>query len=203
MAKLETLWPFILSWEGGYVNHPNDKGGPTNRGVTIATFRSVFGNKTVADLKRMTDAQWETIFRKLFWQRCKADEIKDQAVANILVDWAWTSGTVGIKYAQKALGLKPDGIVGQKTLAALNTVRGRKTIFGTNGKAEPTTFELLWKAREQHFMNIARNPKQKVFLKGWLNRLDSIRENSLLINSKEGKKRLTWNLNGDYKIEKV
>lgn len=189
MAKSEILKPFILSWEGGFANHPNDKGGPTNKGVTIATFRSVFGNKTVADLKRMTDEQWNTIFKRLFWNRCKADEIKDQAVANILVDWTWTSGTVGIRHAQSALGLKPDGIVGPKTLAALNTVRGGKTIFGTNGEAEPTTFELLWKRREQHFMSLARQPGQKVFLKGWLNRLDSIRAKSLVTSRKEV---LTW-----------
>ncbi len=41
MAKIEILSPFILSFEGGYVNHPNDKGGPTNKGVTIATWRRV------------------------------------------------------------------------------------------------------------------------------------------------------------------
>lgn len=39
MAKIEPLSKFILSWEGGYVNNPNDKGGATNKGVTIATWR--------------------------------------------------------------------------------------------------------------------------------------------------------------------
>ena len=37
------LKSFILSWEGGFVNDPRDPGGTTNKGITIVTFRSVFG----------------------------------------------------------------------------------------------------------------------------------------------------------------
>ena len=55
MADYTKLIPIVKKWEGGYVNHPLDKGGATNSGVTIATFRSVYGkNKTVKDLKNMT-----------------------------------------------------------------------------------------------------------------------------------------------------
>ena len=39
MARVEVLSPFILSWEGGYVNDPCDAGGATNKGVTIATWK--------------------------------------------------------------------------------------------------------------------------------------------------------------------
>ena len=41
MAKVNLLLPFILRWEGGFVNDPMDKGGATNKGVTIATWRKV------------------------------------------------------------------------------------------------------------------------------------------------------------------
>mgnify|MGYP002949897228 CR=1 FL=1 len=40
MARIEILSPFILSWEGGFTNHPADKGGATNKGVTIATWKA-------------------------------------------------------------------------------------------------------------------------------------------------------------------
>ena len=43
MERIEKLKSFILSWEGGFVNDPRDPGGATNKGITIATFRSVFG----------------------------------------------------------------------------------------------------------------------------------------------------------------
>ena len=52
MANSKILEPFILKWEGGFVNDKDDLGGATNMGVTLATYRSVFGSKkTVNDLK--------------------------------------------------------------------------------------------------------------------------------------------------------
>jgi lysozyme family protein len=38
MADYKKLKPFILKWEGGYANHPLDKGGPTNKGIILTTF---------------------------------------------------------------------------------------------------------------------------------------------------------------------
>ena len=40
MSKIETLWPFILSWEGGFANVPGDRGGATKYGVTISTWKA-------------------------------------------------------------------------------------------------------------------------------------------------------------------
>ena len=60
MAKIDILAPFILSWEGGYANDPDDPGGATNRGVTIGTWRQVGydkdgdGDIDVDDLKKIT-----------------------------------------------------------------------------------------------------------------------------------------------------
>ena len=100
MANHKILEPFILRWEGGFVNDKDDLGGATNMGVTLATYRSVFGSKkTVNDLKRMTRVQWGIIFKKFYWDKWKADDIKDQNVANILVDWIWSSGSYGSKSA--------------------------------------------------------------------------------------------------------
>ena len=178
MAKKEILKPFTLSWEGGYVNHPNDKGGATNKGITIGTFRSVYGlGKSVNDLKNMTDYQWTYIFDRLYWNKWKADQIENQAIANLLVDWVWGSGVWGIKYPQQVLCVVDDGIVGPKTLAALN------------GSDASTLFAKLWKRRKEHFESCAKKPGQSVFLKGWLNRLNGIKYDRLVCN---GCKVIKW-----------
>ena len=166
MADYKKLIPTVLKFEGGFANHPSDPGGATNSGVTLSTFRSVYGkDKTVQDLKNMTMEQWEYIFKTRFWDRWKADDIDNQAIANLLVDWLWASGVYGIKYPQEVLGVKNDGIVGLKTLAAINYYPNKKELF-----------EKLWNRRKKHFEDIVRNrPQSKVFLKGWFRRLSDFK----------------------------
>ena len=73
------------------------------------------------------------------------------------------SGSVtAAKGIQKALGLVADGLVGPKTLAALNAAD------------KAAVFSKIFQARYKFFRNIVdRNPSQKIFLKGWLNRLNA------------------------------
>lgn len=165
MADYRKLKPFILKWEGGFVNDKDDLGGATNKGVALATFRSVYGqNKTVTDLKNMTDEQWDKIFKKYFWDKWKADEIKDQSVANILVDWVWASGAYGIKIPQRVLGVSVDGIVGAKTIAAVNAMAGKPL------------FNLIKQERIEFVNRICTSrPQNKKFKKGWLNRINAIK----------------------------
>lgn len=161
MADAKKLIPFILRWEGGFVNDPDDAGGATNKGVTIATFRHFYGaGATVEQLKRITDEQWFHIFKTGYWDRWRADEINSQSVANIVVDWVWASGSYGITRVQKILGVPADGIVGPKTLAALNS-----------RPAEPLFYQIR-AARIAFVENIVRErPSQKKFLRGWTNRI--------------------------------
>ena len=164
MANHKKLEPFILRWEGGFVNDKDDLGGATNMGVTLATYRSVFGSKkTVNDLKRMTRVQWSVIFKKFYWDKWEADNIKDQNVANILVDWLWCSGSYGIKIPQRVLGVSADGIVGSKTIAAINARDGREL------------FDTIKQERKDYIDRICQTrPQNKTFTKGWLNRINSL-----------------------------
>lgn len=164
MANHKILESFVLKWEGGFVNDKDDLGGATNMGVTLATYRSVFGNKkTVKDLKRMTRVQWGVIFKMYYWDKWKADDIKDQNVANILVDWLWCSGSYGIKIPQKVLGVSIDGIVGTKTIAAINARDGRE-LFDTIRQERKDYIDSICQAR----------PQNMKFKKGWLNRINSL-----------------------------
>ena len=156
MAKSEILKGFILSYEGGFVNDPNDKGGATNKGVTIATFRSVYGQgKTLSDLKNITDTQWTYIYKRYYWDKWRADEINSQSIANLLVDWYWHSGNYGIKIPQSVLGVKIDGIVGPKTIEAINRYPNEKELFLK-----------LWNERKAFLERIAKGT-QKKYLNGW------------------------------------
>lgn len=168
MADVTKLAPFILRWEGGFVDDPDDLGGATNRGVTIGTYATYCKKKgypapTVERLKNLSDKDWTEILKTLYWDRWKADNIKSQSVANILVDWVWASGTNGIKIPQQILGVTVDGIVGVKTLAALNA-RNPKELF-----------EEIKEARVQFIDDICRKrPANNKFKKGWLNRINNL-----------------------------
>lgn len=190
MAKCEILLPFILKWEGGFANDPADRGGATNKGVTIATWRSCGydkdgdGDIDVDDLRLLTNADvMNRVLKPFYWDRWHADAIKSQKVANILVDWVWGSGKHGIVIPQRLLGVKDDGIVGNKTIAAVNM------------QDQDKFFNKVYNARVQFLKSIAassvRQYERKVgrtatkaerlkftnerFLKGWLNRLADIK----------------------------
>ena len=163
MADKNKLIPIIKKWEGGYSDNPNDRGGATNSGVTLAVYQSVYGkSKTKNDLKKMTNDQWNYIFTKLYWNKWKADDIKNQSIANILVDWVWMSGIGTIKKIQSLFGLTADGIVGNKTISYINS------------HDQEEVFNKIWNRRKQFYESLVKNnPSQKVFLKGWMNRLNT------------------------------
>lgn len=171
MAKVELLAPYIKKWEGGFVNDAADRGGATNMGVTIGTWRQVGYDKNgdcdidIHDLKLLTaDEMICRVLKPHYWNRWKADLIKSQKVANILVDWVWCSGVHGIKIPQRLLGVKDDGIVGDKTIEALNAQNPDKF------------FRVVFDARKKFLNDITiSRPANKRFLKGWLNRLEDIK----------------------------
>ncbi len=171
MADVNKLKPFILKWEGGFVNDPDDLGGATNKGITIGTYRGYCRKKgrhepTIEDLKHISDSEWTDILKTLYWDRWKADKIHSQSTANILVDWVWASGTHGIKKPQALLGVTADGIVGDKTLAALN-----------NHSLSPRElFEKIKRARFEFIDSICLSrPANEKFRRGWCNRINDFK----------------------------
>ena len=165
------LAPFILKWEGGFVNDPADLGGATNKGVTIATWKQVGydkdgdGDIDVNDLKLITEQDMITrVLKPHYWDRWKADQIKNQSVANILVDWVWASGAYGIKIPQQILGVTIDGVVGPKTITAINS-QNPKAIFDKIMQERIAFIDRICTSR----------PANKKFKQGWLNRLNAIK----------------------------
>lgn len=167
MANINLLAPKIFKWEGGFVNDPDDLGGATNMGVTIATWRQVGydkdgdGDIDTEDIRLLTRADATIVLKKFYWDRWKADQINNQSVADILVDWVWASGRWGIVIPQRILKVPDDGIVGPKTIKAVNS-------------ANPKEFHgQIVEERKKFIENIvANNPSQIKFRKGWLNRIN-------------------------------
>lgn len=168
MSNINETIKFIQKWEGGFVNNPVDKGGPTNKGITLSTFTRYCLDKnrplpTIQDLKNLSDQDWKAIFLQNYWNKWQGGLIEDGKLATMLVDWVWNSGRWGIIIPQRLLRVKEDGIVGSKTLDALN-------------REAPIYFlESLRDARILFVEDIVRrSPKQEVFLKGWKNRINDI-----------------------------
>ena len=165
MAEFAKYAPKLLQFEGGFVNHPDDKGGITNKGITLQTYRDYCGaDKTVKDLQNMSYGTWQKIMKDMYWDKCKADKIENQSLAELIVDWRVNSGVTGVMKVQGLLGCKADGIIGPITLSLINSADAE------------FLFERIWKARQQFYINIVkRNPKQKVFMNGWMNRLNAFK----------------------------
>ena len=170
MADVRKLVPFILKWEGGFVNDPDDLGGATNMGVTIGAWKSCGydkdgdGDIDVDDLHLLTrEDVVNRVLKPHYWDRWKADLIQDQSVANILVDWVWASGAHGIKIPQRLLGVTVDGIVGPKTIAAVNAKNPREL------------FDMIKIARFDFIEDIClQRPTNNKFKRGWMNRINDI-----------------------------
>lgn len=169
MAKFEIAIPHTLVWEGGWVHHPADPGGETNRGITDRLDGKVDGLVDLdgdgdgdVDIKGLTEEQAKEVYRHRFWDRMQGDKIDSQLIANILFDGYVNCGNNGIKIMQRILSLKDDGIIGPKSLAAIN------------GADERTLYTNYKNARRDYYFDLARRkPDLKVFLKGWLNRISS------------------------------
>ena len=176
MSDFKTYAQFLYTWEGGFVNNSSDRGGATNRGVTLATYKAFRGGEktTATDLRNMTRNEWNTIMQRNYWDRVNATAIKSQAVANMLADWAVNSGpATAVKKLQRIVGTKVDGILGQDTLNAVN-------------RTEPAVlFRALRQARLNFLEAITRrDPSQAIFLAGWTRRVKALRFRSFVLNDK-------------------
>ena len=169
MADFNTYYPKLVKHEGGYVNDPTDRGGETYRGIS----RKNFPNATIfTHLDSVKPIKKNTIFPSLevevrkfyemnFWDAIKADQIKNQSVAEILVDWK-INGGFNPKKIQQMVGEKQDGKIGDGTIQAIN-------------KADSThLFATIKQARKAHYTAIIKNnPSQAKFANGWFARIES------------------------------
>ena len=163
MNRFERIFDYLLKVEGGYSNDKHDKGGKTKYGITEEDARD-FGYK--GDMQDLTMDFAKNIYLKKYYLGNKLDKVVNDKVALSVCDFIVNGGAWGAKKAQAALNelgfdLRVDGILGEKSLAALNEVDENKFL------------EKYHDLQRRYYRVLAANkPSQKKFLTGWLNRVD-------------------------------
>ena len=153
----------IFKHEGGYVDHPRDPGGATNMGITHATLAAYRGKKvTKADVKALTRAEAEAIYRKNYWNKVRGDELF-AGVDLAVMDYGVNSGPSRAgKALQRALGM---------TGAAVDGKVGPRTLQGQAGHNPITVVKTICRGRLSWLKGLGT---WKTFGKGWSRRVAEV-----------------------------
>lgn len=174
MATVQQLIEEALNHEGGYVNHPADKGGPTNLGITQQTLTEYLGRPaSIEDVKNLTKETATEIYVRKYLSGPRIDTLPDPTQRQIF-DIAINSGPkTAVKILQRvvnAAGFGPitvDGVLGPKTRVCVENAQNEMHGYFQNAIVDE---------RIKFYESIvANNPKQAVFLKGWKRRAESYR----------------------------
>lgn len=157
----------ILAREGGYVDHPADRGGPTKYGITMRTLAAWRGHPvTKEDIRNLTEDEAARIYEQRYLKAGRLDRIADSQLQELVLDCAVHHGmTRAIRLLQQALGVADDGIFGPQTERAL-------------AQAEKGSLVARLVRRRCLFMAeiVRRDPTQAAFIVGWINRATSFLE---------------------------
>ena len=156
--KLPALEGSLSAWKAQAAN-ATDRGGETNYGLTWATFQKLRPSATMEDFEKVTEGEVENIARGLF-RFYKADQVVNTGVAILIADAYW--GGFSADAVNRAL--EKVGQTRTATMAPLNDA----TIRGLNAADPQELIDALTEERIRYYSNIvAKNPKQKVFQRGW------------------------------------
>lgn len=172
---IDQLIDAVIDREGGYSDHPADRGGPTRWGITQVT---AAGHGYDGDMRRFPRPSAVAIYRRLYWQRPGFDRIADRApmLAAELFDTGVNMGpAVAATFLQRALNalnrgardfadIAIDGRIGPNTLTALDSFLRVRGLSGEGVLL--TAIEALQGERYLHLAE--RRPANEAFLYGWL-----------------------------------
>ena len=172
MADFIPEFNHVVGEEGNYTNDPNDRGGETIFGITIADARAYGYNGPMAEMP-LSIAQ--SIYKKNYWDALNLDAVTNQAIAGRLFDDAVNQGVpTAARFLQEGLNLlnrngdswpqiAEDGIIGPATLGILND------LSAVDGAYLLKTLNGLQFSR--YVSIILGDATQKKFFRGWINRL--------------------------------
>ena len=147
----------VLKHEGGFVDHPEDPGGATNKGITHKTYAEFLGRplEDVDELKNIPDEHVQLIYKNGYWDRILADQMPD-GLDFATFDWAVNSGPArAAKNLQALVGATEDGVIGPRTMARITATDPVMLI------------QALAKRREEYYRSLKTFG---TFGRGWLRR---------------------------------
>ena len=174
----EASLPFIMRWEGGYVDHPDDPGGRTNKGVTQKTYdgwRTRQGLPT-RHVRMIEDDEVETIYETGYWvpPRCdllqrQLDLVQFDTAVNMGVGRAGRFLQESLNMLNRDGDLYPeigeDGLIGSVTLGTLEQLLATRD-------GDRHLHDLLNILQGMQYVSILRNnASQRKFIRGWLRRV--------------------------------
>lgn len=127
MLSVDSMIDHLLRLEGGYVNDPDDPGGPTNFGVTQATLASWRGHPVSAgDVRNMDIGEAREIYKRRYLVRPKIDQLPTALIPSVF-DMNVNAGGNSIKILQRILrefkeDVSVDGALGPQSIAAAHRV---------------------------------------------------------------------------------
>jgi lysozyme family protein len=168
--SIEQMIDDVIRREGGYVDHPRDRGGPTNFGITQPTLSRHLGRAASADdMRGLSRAVAAKIYRREYYEEPRIDALPARVQAFVF-DAAVNHGPGrAIRFVQQvcnAAGFGPLAVDGQ---CGPNTSRAAAAADRVMG--DWFLAALVEERRTFYVALVARDPGQRVFLNGWLNRL--------------------------------
>jgi lysozyme family protein len=162
-VSIDTILNEIIRREGGFVNHPHDRGGATKYGITHTTLADHRRQSvTTTDVMNLTEDEAREIYRKQYVVAPRFNQIFDLRLQEAVVDGGVHSGTrQAALWLQRAAGVKDDGIVGVITLGAVN-----------NGNPDTLYYNFLAQRANFLLRLIGNDHRQASFARGWANRIN-------------------------------
>ncbi len=164
-ANYDNSLAFVLRWEGGFVDDPNDHGGRTMKGVTQRVYDAWRESKGQprADVKKIADTEVAAIYSNNYWRKALCPVLQSN-IDMVQFDTAVNMGpNRAVKMLQQAVGVAPDGDFGPTTQKACATCN------------PPDAVARYCSIREGLYRRFAKAPGQDRFLAGWMNRLNALR----------------------------
>jgi len=161
MADFATAYEAMIRNEGGYVLHSvsGDRGGMTYAGIARNMNPQWPGWQIIDNGDQVPAQLVRDFYLANYWNTIRGDQIGSQAIAQAIFDFHVNAGAVARKLAQLVVGATPDGVIGDKTVAALNAYPEDKFVMA---------YALAKIARYRDI--VTRDRTQQKFLLGWINR---------------------------------